>query len=219
VAFPIGTRIPVTRLGAGLPKIVPDTGVTLRLPSGINPKRYMGALVKKTADETAANYGAGKTVPWDGEDHDTDGFHDNSSNNDRLIIPANLGIVGVSLFCGLWVTNLADVMSFYLSWSTGGGAATDSFVGNAMTRAPVLGNISYGNCRTLCNSVSANDYFQVNAYMGSDTSVTIDAAHSSFGIKVEKIDAQGYIISQYGSVELLKIGTDEWMFSDQSSLG
>jgi len=56
---------------------------------------FSGALVKKAADQTTANYSAGAVIAWDSEIRDEGGWHDNVTNNSRLTIPSGSGITHV----------------------------------------------------------------------------------------------------------------------------
>jgi hypothetical protein len=51
---------------------------------------FVGVGVKKTATQSISN-STDTALTFDAEDFDTDAFHDNSSNNTRLTIPAGKG--------------------------------------------------------------------------------------------------------------------------------
>lgn len=53
---------------------------------------FKGALLSKSANQTLTT-AVTTAVTFDGELYDTDGFHDNSTNNERLTIPAGVSIV------------------------------------------------------------------------------------------------------------------------------
>jgi hypothetical protein len=206
VAFPIGTTLRCLRDGAGLVTFTPAVGVTLNKPTGIKPNRFMGAVVKKAADETTADYSAAPEIPWTAEDRDTDGFHDNVTNNTRLTIPANLGIksvdLSVSVVTSSHLANEATTMSFIKNGAAFNGGGGQRYDGPLTTHL-------------LSSSVVAvptadADYFEVEFDTETDTSITILSAFSAFRLKVTEIDAQGTITYQHGFVDLLKIGTNEW---------
>ncbi|MGZ8337918.1 MAG: hypothetical protein ACXWU1_14775, partial [Allosphingosinicella sp.] len=47
-------------------------------------------MVRKAADQTAANYSAGGFVAWDQEVYDDGGWHNNAVNNSRLTVPSGV---------------------------------------------------------------------------------------------------------------------------------
>src|SRR5687767_11840600 len=49
---------------------------------------FSGALVKKSIDQTTADYSTSTAVAFDEEEYDIGGYHDNSTNNTRLTVPA-----------------------------------------------------------------------------------------------------------------------------------
>jgi len=140
-----------------------------------------GALVTKAADETTANYTAGAVVPWTAEDHDDTSFHDNSTANSRITIPA--GVTRVDLTASIYITSLtANYISvqFLKNGATefAGAAAADSIVAGVSTRQT---NISA--TQVPC---TAGDYFEVFLFISTDNSVTIEANYSNFAVTVIK---------------------------------
>lgn len=216
VAYALGTRLRVYRKGAGSVKITPDTGVTLRLPTGIKPARFMGARAKKSADQTAANYSAGVIIAWDAESFDTDAFHDTSTNNSRMTIPSGLGIKSVNVKGDVYVSSLAA--SNYTSavlYKDGAQAFEGASAGDDNSAT-----FTAKDCLVIAQNVKVADgsYFEI-WFATADTSITVVADKSSFAIEVTEIDAQGWVAYQYGVVEIEKIGTNEWIVTDHSALG
>jgi hypothetical protein len=214
VAYPIGTRIRCYRKGTGSVKIVPDTGVTLRLPSGFKPRRTMGALVGLSADGGSIDASAGLMVGFDTEVYDTDGFHDNVTNNSRLTIPSGLGIKKVRLTGQLYGINVTTtnytILSMYKNNTLG-------ITGMAYSGGGQISNLSKNASSAEVTCADA-DYFELN-YASNDTATNLDSEYTGFAIVVTEIDAQGFIAFQYGSIEIQKIGTDEWVVTDQTGLG
>jgi hypothetical protein len=59
---------------------------------------FSGALIKKSADETTADYATGGVgtfyaVPFNTEVYDIGGWHDNSTNNTRFTVPSGVNYV------------------------------------------------------------------------------------------------------------------------------
>lgn len=214
VAFPIGTRIRCYRKGAGSVKVVPDTGVTLRLPTGFRPRRTMGALVGLSTDGGAIDAAAGIMVGFDTESYDTDGFHDNVTNNSRLTIPSGLGIKKVRLTGQLYGTNVTSTNYTILTMYKNN---TGSIPGMAYQGGGQITNLSKNASSAEVDCADA-DYFELN-YASNDTSTNLGASWTGFGIIVTEIDAQGFIAFQYGSIEIQKIDTNEWVVIDQTGLG
>lgn len=210
VPYEIGTTIRAIRLGAGLVTFSPDAGVTLRKPTGIKPNRFMGAVVKKAADETTANYTTATAVPFTAEDRDTDGFHDNSTNNPRLTIPSALGIKAVSLAGQVITTsNTANELSLISISKNGSGG----FIGNPVYRYDGPAATHQIAAATINVQTTAADYFELVYQVETDTSITLLASNTGFQIQVTEIDPVGTITYQYGEITLLKIGADEWAIS------
>lgn len=64
-----------------------------------NKAAFKGALAYSTASQTIANgYSSGSVINFGAEDYDTDSFHDLSTNNSRMTIPAGVSKVRVSVY-------------------------------------------------------------------------------------------------------------------------
>lgn len=138
---------------------------------------FQGARVRKAADQTAANYVSGAAVAWDTESYDTDGFHDNVTNNTRLTVPAGVTKVCVT---GCIYATLSNSTS-QVQLRKNGVSSGDSF---ANQNAATIGSTVDGNqAETGIVDVSTGDYFEL-FYINSDSSVTIDSTRSWFQIEV-----------------------------------
>jgi len=146
---------------------------------------FSGALVKKAADQTAANYSAFPAVAWDAEEYDTDNYHDNATNNTRLTVPADGHyIVGgeVTLTAGTLTTS--EYIRISITRYDSGGVA-QSFIGlpqnifSEISAAPTTATIGFSS-PIYCN---VGDYFVLNFDTEADTSVTVQAANSWFAIE------------------------------------
>lgn len=141
---------------------------------------YRGALVYKSADQTAANFSTGAAVQWNAEDHDTNGFHDNVTNNSRLTIPVGVSKVRLSyaIRCDS-VTANADVIT---QLRKNGAAMTSP--GNAIAIVDTSSTAPRCTVSTPVISVVLGDYFEVELLVAADSSIDIEADVSWFAIEV-----------------------------------
>lgn len=150
---------------------------------------FCGAMVHKAADQTTADYTTLTTVAWDSEasGYDTDGFHDNVTNNSRLTVPDLSGTYGmraakVSIECNMSLSafTAADWVSLRINKNGSPavglpfiraeqGSTTGGMIVNA-ENIPVLGD--------------GTEYFEVQMQVESDTSITVNANRSAFKIWV-----------------------------------
>ena len=208
VPYPVGTTLRLLRNNTGTVKIVPDTGVTLRLPTGIKPTRFMGVRAYNASD-TTGNY-TNTPLTLGSESYDTDGFHSTSTNTERLTIPSGLGIKKVNAGVNHFANAIASLgnASIVLNGSTyvAGGFATAAF------------GYFYTSVFTGPVDVADGDYFTAVLDYSGDTSVVV-MLQTNVLLEVVEIDPQGWVSYRYGSVEVQKVSTDEWVFTDQSALG
>jgi hypothetical protein len=136
--------------------------------------RVRGAMVKKAADQTAANYSTPAAIAWDAEIYDTNAIHDNSTNNTRLTVPAN--VTFVQLGCNLALGLVANPAIFALSLRKNGSGTFDG--------ATAIGETGTGNPDPELNAtsgpipVTAGDYFEWFLYC-DDGSITVVAGRSN----------------------------------------
>ena len=79
-----------------------STGLVWQAPS--STPTFVGCSLTKTANQSTSNVTL-TTISWDSENFDTDGFHDNVTNNSRITIPS--GKAGKYLFTSIinWNNN------------------------------------------------------------------------------------------------------------------
>lgn len=65
---------------------------------------YVGCRLTKSADQTISN-ATNTAISFNGEDFDTDGFHDNATNNSRITIPSGKGGKYLFTVSGYWADN------------------------------------------------------------------------------------------------------------------
>lgn len=136
---------------------------------------FFGALVKKAADQTAANYTTPTAVTWDSEVYDTDAIHDNAVNPSRLTVPA--GWTRVIIRGEIVLTNCAN--NTFMALNKNG----TSFFGRPAVNGVQVGNIIRMNCSSGPLSVTAGDYFELLLGVATDTSVDMIAEDSWFSIE------------------------------------
>jgi len=79
----IGTAGQVLKVNSGA--TAPEWGT----PAASTPT-FVGVAVKQSVDQTISNT-TFTALPWNQEEFDTDGFHDNVTNNSRLTVPTGKG--------------------------------------------------------------------------------------------------------------------------------
>ncbi len=136
--------------------------------------RFHGARVKKSVDQTAANYTTETAVAFDAEDFDTDNIHDNSVDNTKFVIPSGMG--GYWKFGAFIRTQLAaqDV-------SRGASIRVDgtTYIGrNANMKADSTDTIVEVSSGPVF--LAAGQYVEFMHQTETDTSITVVAAETRF---------------------------------------
>lgn len=147
----------------------------------VRASQFSGALVKKAADQAAANYSAGAMVPWTAEEYDTDAYHDNVTNNSRLTVPAT----------GKYIARGCIAIS-------GTTLAASDYIRAAVAKNGTIGGIGLGQTITEISATVttttfsvggaavdcvAGDYFELWFDTESDSSLTIESDLSWFAIE------------------------------------
>ena len=139
----------------------------------------IGALVKKAADQTAANYTSSTNVAWDAEGYDTHAFHDNATNNSRLTVPAGQGFTYAQVTVNLRIQSLTSDVFAFVGINKNGSSSFDGAAGSICD----ISNTNVNLCAaTPWVSVTDGDYFEAALIVQTDTSIDIIAARSSFAI-------------------------------------
>lgn len=139
---------------------------------------FRGAMVKKAADQTGANYSAGVAIAWDGEVYDTDSIHDNVTNNTRLTVPAGVSYVRVG--CNLSLAAVTTDVVITLDILKNGVSSFDGATGDKSSTGTTIPLLSLSSGPV---PVSASDYFEARLTTG-DTSITVTAAASNFWLEI-----------------------------------
>ena len=140
---------------------------------------FRGALVKKTANQTAADYTTRTAIAWDGETYDTDTIHDNATNNTRLTVPT--GVTYVRLSSGIQITNFTADLWMRLSLQKNGSLDYD---GSTQANTEAGTTTLYLNLMSPVLAVTAGDYFEITLQVETDTSIDITAARTWFAMEI-----------------------------------
>jgi hypothetical protein len=140
---------------------------------------FSGAMVKKAADQTGANYSAGAAVAWDAEVYDTDSIHDNVTNNTRLTTPT--GATYVQVGCTISAVNVTAGSDMLLQLRKDGSSIFDGMCQLAVDATATASVI------TICSGpipvTGGTTYFEA-FYINTDTSSDITASRSNFWMRV-----------------------------------
>ena len=122
---------------------------------------FVGCSLNKSADQTGIASNTWTAITWNQEDFDTDGFHDNATNNSRITIPA--GKNGKYLFTALitWNGTSVDVGLRLYKNGSGGVIAYNSFSGD---QTIIL---------TAIVDAAVSDYFEIYGKQSSGTTKDI----------------------------------------------
>jgi hypothetical protein len=140
-----------------------------------------GALVKKSADQTGANYNTPTTVTWNTDVYDTDTIHDTGSNTSRFTVPAGLDGRYAIIRANVYASNVSSNTTGSLCILKNGSAGYDGFGGSNHENGG-LGELAI-QCRTQPVLLTTGDYYEAQLWC-NDASITIEQESSSFSIQV-----------------------------------
>ena len=153
----------VTRLGIG------STGQVLTVASGVpswatpasSTPTFVGANVTG-ANATVANNTL-QTLAFNGETYDTNGFHDNATNNSRITIPSGKAGYYLVTATGQWDVNATARRELYI-------AKNGTLVGSAEVTAS---SSAYPSpTYSMPYLLAVGDYLEVKVYQGSGGNLT-----------------------------------------------
>lgn len=176
-------EVDVTQLGGfpgGSPVTYLDSDGTFSTPDGGGGGSFSGALVKKAADQTGANYTAGPAIAFDAEAYDVGGWHDNVTNNTRLTVPSGVNYVVCSASITLGsVTSSQWALLYLFKNGDNTGAFNGACAQLSFNDVVVTPTISFSSVPI---PVTAGDYFEVGLLIESDTAIDITASRGMFSI-------------------------------------
>jgi hypothetical protein len=133
-------------------------------PAAATPS-FVGCLLTKTADQSISNATVTK-ITFDSEVFDTDGFHDNSTNNTRITIPSGKGGKYQFNYQQRWSSNNNGVR-----WA---GIYINNVEGATLTRSPFAPSASLIYNGSVVLNLVATDYVELFAYQDCGTSINIE---------------------------------------------
>jgi hypothetical protein len=145
---------------------------------------FRGAMVTRSGGTlTGLDMTSGYQIPFNSELYDTNSFHDNSTNPERLTIPS--GVTRVRLSANVWVSDKGSIFGsdewLFMTLLKNGSSSFDGAVQQS-------NDLNQYNVKMSLVSpvleVSAGDYFTLNMQTEADTDETIYASTLSFGIEV-----------------------------------
>jgi hypothetical protein len=152
---------------------------------------FHGALVRKAAILTGANYSSATAVAWDQEVYDIDDWHDNTTNNSRLTVPASLnGQYGRFTACIATQNQATQAVSRMIIRKNGSAipiGLPDAYRNNRDNFAGYTNNGSWFHCSSGPVLLTTGDYYEVFATLGADASVDI-RTESGFSVYVINVN-------------------------------
>ncbi len=151
------------------------TGLKWATPSTPN---FVGASVYKTSNQAIAT-ATTTTITWDAEQFDTNGFHDNSTNNSRMTIPS--GYAGKYLIIGL------------ISWgSSATGYRISEIFKNGSTQGFTWSGAMqgyYGVVVTSILNLAVSDYIEIKGYQNSGGNLNAAGAATESYFQIQYLGA------------------------------
>ena len=148
------------------------------------PVGFQGALCKISADVTAHNYSTPEDLTWNGTDvYDTTGAdqHDPASNNTKIIITSGLNGKYAILHSNIYTSLVANLSAHSVVIQKGNTNSYAGFGGRGGSNGSFANSWLSG--RTQIVQLVTADEFTAQFYM-SDTSVTLEAESTTFGLRV-----------------------------------
>jgi hypothetical protein len=166
----IGSSAQVLTVSGGVPAwATPASGLT-----------YVGAQVTNTSSQSIPN-GTYTTLNFQSENFDTDGFHDNSTNNSRLTIPAGKGGKYLITTQINFANNSTGLRIIEITKNGGATLAQSMF-------SPISGSTSTFAFSCVVSAV-ATDYFTMQAYQSSGGSLNVNSGSDSTRFDISYLGA------------------------------
>ena len=138
---------------------------------------FVGVQVTKTAN-TSVGAGANVQIPWDSEAFDTNGFHDNVTNNARLTVPSGQGGYYTVYFAMQWASS-ATVARRIVAIYKNGNSSTGTFINNFETSS-----VNFPSCAmSFTINLAAADWLEIDAYQGTASALDFRSSNAIFGME------------------------------------
>jgi len=147
------------------------TGLKFATPSS---GTFVGAKVTKTTDQTAPA-STEIFINWDSEEFDTNAFHDNSTNNNRLTVPSGQGGYYKFYFMMQWQASAnagRRIVTVYVN-------GTATVIGTFETSST-----SFCSCAaSMTRNFTAGDFIQIGATQTTTASMDFRSSQAYFGME------------------------------------
>ncbi len=165
-----------------MPKFVADSSVSptgLKWAAPASGATFAGCVLTKSTGQSITENTATK-VSFNTESIDTDGYHDNSTNNTRITIPTGKGGKYLIIATCTWAANATGLKSY-------GILKNGSTSLNQVNNVNSSGTIQLSQQNHFIADLVATDYIELDAYHQSGTPVSIlgndtAAAFSQFSV-------------------------------------
>lgn len=155
-------------------------GLTDSTSAGGGSGAHAGALVTMSSDQSISN-DDNTSLNWASESYDTDGYHDNSTNNSRLTVPIGVSKVIVSGQVR-WDSNGSGTREILLEKN---GSA--SFDGRPFEHIEAQTNLTMQSFVSPVLAVTPGDYFEMVAWQNSGASRDIES-HVATWFSIQAIE-------------------------------
>ena len=161
----------VSRLGIGTAGQVLTVNSGATAPQWTTPARdaFIGCSLYKSADQSINNVTT-TTITWDLEHYDTNTFHDNSTNNSRITIPAG--------YAGKYLIQVT------LNWNSNSTSYREARIrlngSTLLAYSPIQAASSGGVANTLnvVKSLSVADYIEIQGEQASGGALSISGGNA-----------------------------------------
>jgi hypothetical protein len=156
-----------------------STGIKWSAPA--SGSTFVGAQVTNTSAQSISN-GAYTALNFQSEIYDTDGFHDNATNNTRLTIPTGKGGKYLLTCQANFASNSSGFRAIAIMKN---GSASQIAYANSN---PISGS-SFTYAFSCVVSAVATDYFEMNVYQSSGGSLNVNAGSDSTRFDISYLGA------------------------------
>jgi hypothetical protein len=122
-------------------------------------------------------------LPYNAEFYDTDGFHDNATNNTRITIPAGKGGV-YEITTYLRLRDATATEAFVVLLKNGARVNTEGIENGVINREQMTGGYRWASGQTVYLTLAATDYIEIGVYSDSATGSYLLLSHFSATLMV-----------------------------------